>query len=171
VTARIVGWIRHAEFVRLHAVRDFGYGPLLAVDQAQLHAVSHWACVVADDDVEHLAEQRNAHKRHHGVADRKIDKAADSKQIDRDGACAELAVGRLFGVRVDTALYVGGDVGFDLMTRKGERVAVKATRKPHGRLFFRTWDLFKADLAVLVVVADGPAPVEDAMVPVEQIRW
>jgi hypothetical protein len=131
---------------------DFGYGPRIAVDQSVLRRVG-WTSDVAIDRIARLAVRRNQNKRMTGVTDRKCDENSSSVAVDEDGLCGELAVGDWLGVSIDEAVYPGADAGYDLVSKTGRTVDVKATKKVHGRLFFNDLRAFKAEIAVLVVIA------------------
>lgn len=149
--ARIVGWIEHERFIEEHTSVNFGYGPRVAVSQSQLHEIDR-LFDVSDEQIELHAQAWIRNKIENHITDMRYDKAQTSADVDRLGICGELAVAEWLGVPFPVQTYLRGDPGFDLTSQTGRTVSIKATRKPHGMLFFNTLEKFLADVAVLVVV-------------------
>ena len=78
-----------------------------------------------------------------------------TKQVlpDRDliGVIAEQAFAKTYGVAMNMSITPMGDGGADFITRKGNWVDIKATKRPDGRLMVKKHRL-TADIYVLAIV-------------------
>ena len=100
-----------------------------------------------------LAVMRNATARQNNVADKQMGKQ-DPIQIDRDGILAEMAFGKQFNLYPDLSVYPRKG-GADLITHKGMKIDVKATRYKSGRLLIHIdKPVEEVDIYVLGIV-DG----------------
>lgn len=100
-----------------------------------------------------LAVARNNSCRANGVADKQMGKQ-DPIQIDWDGALAELACGKVLNYYPDLSISPRKG-GADLISRKGKRIDVKATRYKEGKLAIHLSKTVEdADIYILAVV-DG----------------
>ena len=100
-----------------------------------------------------LAVMRNTTARQNNVADKQMGKQ-DPIQIDRDGILAEMAFGKQFNLYPDLSVYPRKG-GADLITHKGMKIDVKATRYKSGRLLIHIdKPVEEVDIYVLGIV-DG----------------
>jgi hypothetical protein len=153
VTALIVGWISREHFLERCQTKDFGYGPRLSLDQSALQPISR-VFNLDNQQVHDYARLRNATDRRKGVVDRLVDAKKSSVDADILGMAGELAAYRWFDIPINTDQLCrsGPDHGYDLKTRYGLTIDIKATDKPRGHLFFKSAEKFKAMCAMLVVV-------------------
>ena len=139
-------------FIEIHQTVNFGYGWHVAVKQDELVLVDRWL-KIDEAEVDRHASFRNGNKRKNKISDMKVDRERSSLAVDWSGACGEVAAAQWLGVELPMKHYLRGDPGYDLISRTGLKVEVKATEKPHGMLFFGNIEQFSvADVAVLVVV-------------------
>jgi hypothetical protein len=96
-----------------------------------------------------LAHMRCSHKVALGVCSRGYNPRRSREEIDYDGLLGEQAVGVLLASPIDTAIYDGGDPGYDI-TYHGKTIQVKLNTYPNGDLYFSSLDEFIADIAILV---------------------
>jgi len=100
-----------------------------------------------------LAVMRNTTARQNNVADKQMGKQ-NPIEIDRDGILAEMAFGKQFNLYPDLSVYPRKG-GADLITHKGMKIDVKATRYKSGRLLIHIdKPVEEVDIYVLGIV-DG----------------
>ena len=86
------------------------------------------------------------------VTNMKRDSSRTDLEIDFIGACAELAVAKLFKIDINRSI-VGVDSGIDLFY--GDvGIDVKSTFHAGGRMLFKSVDAFKADVCVLATATE-----------------
>ena len=100
-----------------------------------------------------LAVMRNTTARQNNVADKQMGKQ-DPIQIDRDGILAEMAFGKQFNLYPDLSVYPRKG-GADLITHKGMKIDVKATRYKSGRLLIHIDKPVEEEDIYVLGIVDG----------------
>lgn len=85
-------------------------------------------------------------KEKHGVTDRMFDQGNTSEGINVIGHLGEQAVAKVLGLKADTTVLTGGDVGHDLFLGETS-IQVKTSTLP--QLLFNAKHLFVSDVAIL----------------------
>ena len=64
-------------------------------------------------------------KRQHDVVDKKFDRNNSSYSVNLMGRLGEVVVAKTLQIPTDDSVTAGGDVGYDLLSSLGNRIAVK----------------------------------------------
>jgi hypothetical protein len=96
-------------------------------------------------------------KRQHDVVDKKFDRNNSSYSVNLMGRLGEVVVAKTLRIQTDDSVTAGGDVGYDLVSNLGNKIAVKTSTL--DSLIFNKIEDFSADIAVLVkFVGDKQLP-------------
>jgi len=100
-----------------------------------------------------VAERRNCGKQPNGVVDKKYDHQNDFS-VNLHGVMGEFATAKYLGLKLDHSISLSGDdkIG-DLMSNQTSiQVKTNMNRWKQVYLYFNSFDLFKANVAVLAVI-------------------
>ncbi len=99
-------------------------------------------------------------KKQHEVVDKKFDRNNSSYSVNLMGRLGEVVVAKTLQIPTDDSITAGGDVGYDLVSHLGKRIAVKTSTL--DSLIFNKIEDFSADIAILVkFVGDKQIPHAD----------
>ena len=100
-------------------------------------------------------------KKKHEVVDKKFDRNNSSYSVNLMGRLGEVVVAKTLQIQTDDSVTAGGDIGYDLVSHMGKRIAVKTSTL--DSLIFNKIEDFTADIAILVkFVGDKQLPHVDS---------